>query len=81
MALKALHKICENLSSDLLGISILHRVGRVPCKEPSVIIVAVSPHRRAAIEATSNAIDMLKKTVPIWKKEHYSDESCLDEWK
>lgn len=55
------------------GIAILHRVGIVPVKEVSVMIVAVSAHRRAAIDAVSEAIDLLKQRVPIWKKEFYGD--------
>ena len=46
--------------------------------EPSVIIGVSSPHRREALEATSFAIDELKRTVPIWKKEYYEDGSM---WK
>ena len=41
--------------------------------EASVIIVAVSAHRKAAISATEEAIDKLKETVPIWKKEYYAE--------
>ena len=52
---------------QLQAIAIWHRVGVVPVKEASVIIVAVSAHRRAAIDAVSQAIDLLKEKVPIWK--------------
>ncbi len=56
---------------QLQAIAILHRVGIVPVKEASVMIIAVSAHRRAAIDAVSEAIDLLKEKVPIWKKEFY----------
>ncbi len=46
----------------------------MPVSEASVIIIAVSAHRRAAIEAVSEAIDLLKEKVPIWKKEFYADD-------
>ena len=49
-------------------------MGVVPVKEASVIIVTVSAHRRAAIDAASDSIDLLKETVPIWKKEFYKGE-------
>ncbi len=45
-----------------------------PVKEASVNIVAVSAHRREALEAVAWAIDELKAKVPIWKKEFYVDE-------
>ena len=54
--------------------AIVHRTGHVPISEASVIIVAASAHRKAAIAACSEGIDMLKETVPIWKKEFYADE-------
>lgn len=41
--------------------------------EASVIIVAVSPHRKEALNAVEWAIDELKMKVPIWKKEFYED--------
>ena len=51
-------------------------------KEASVVIVAVSAHRRASLDATSEAIDLLKEKVPIWKKEHYANEnSDTGAWK
>ena len=42
----------------------------------SVTIVAVSAHRKAAIEAVSTAIDELKMKAPIWKKEFYVEGQC-----
>lgn len=65
----------------LLGISILHRIGEVPPTECSVQILAVSAHRRAAIDAVSTAIDLLKTKVPIWKKEHYLGNAADGKWK
>lgn len=48
-----------------------------PISDASVIIVAVSPHRREAIEAVAWAIDELKMKVPIWKKEFYDEDNNL----
>ncbi len=51
------------------GIAMAHRTGRLEIGEASVLIAVSSPHRGDAIEACHYAIDRLKATVPIWKKE------------
>jgi len=51
--------------------AMVHRVGEVPIGEASIFIVAASPHRAAAFAACRYAIDTLKHTVPIWKKEYF----------
>jgi len=56
---------------ELLAVAIHHRVGRVEIGEPSVAIAVSSPHRAAALAACKEAIDTLKGTVPLWKKEVY----------
>ena len=53
--------------------AIVHRLGRLEIGETSVLIVVTSAHRGAAFEACRWLIDTLKKTVPIWKKEHFED--------
>ena len=55
----------------LAAIAIHHRVGRVEIGEPSVVIAVSAPHRAAALAACKEAIDTLKGTVPLWKKEVY----------
>jgi molybdopterin synthase catalytic subunit len=57
----------------LHGMGMRHRVGRLEVGETSVIIAASSAHRREAFEACSEALDMLKATVPVWKKEYFED--------
>lgn len=52
-------------------IAIVHRLGRLEIGETSVLIAVSSPHRAAAFEACRYGIDTLKRTVPIWKKEHF----------
>ena len=52
---------------------ILHRLGKLEIGETSVLIVVASAHRAAAFDACRWLIDTLKKTVPIWKKEHFED--------
>src|SRR5262249_2922639 len=56
---------------DLWAIAIHHRVGRVEIGEPSVAIAVSAPHRQDALAACKDAIDTLKQTVPLWKKEVY----------
>jgi MoaE-MoaD fusion protein len=54
-------------------IAIVHRLGRLEIGEISVLIVVASAHRAAAFDACRWLIDTLKRTVPIWKKEHFED--------
>jgi len=54
-------------------LAIVHRLGRLAIGETSVLIVVSSPHRRAAFDACRYAIEALKRTVPIWKKEYLAD--------
>ncbi len=54
-------------------LALVHRLGRLEIGETSVFIAVSSPHRRAAFEACRFAIDTLKRTVPIWKKEYFAD--------
>jgi molybdopterin synthase catalytic subunit len=56
---------------DLHEIAIHHRVGRVEIGEASVVIAVSAPHRADALAACKDAIDALKETVPLWKKEVY----------
>jgi molybdopterin synthase catalytic subunit len=54
-------------------VAMAHRLGRLEIGETSVFIVISAPHRAAAFEACRFAIDALKLTVPIWKKEYFQD--------
>ena len=56
---------------DIWAVAIHHRVGRVEVGEASVVIAVAAPHRQDALAACKDAIDMLKETVPLWKKEFY----------
>jgi MoaE-MoaD fusion protein len=58
---------------DIDRVAILHRLGRLEIGETSVFIAVSAPHRAAAFEACRFAIDTLKRTVPIWKKEYFED--------
>jgi len=56
---------------DVIDVAIHHRVGPVEIGETSVVIAVSAPHRAAAFEACREAIDTLKETIPLWKKEVY----------
>ena len=56
---------------ELCAIAIHHRTGRVDIGETSVVIAVSAPHRADALAACRDAIDTLKETVPLWKKEVY----------
>jgi len=58
---------------NVRDVAIVHRLGRLEIGETSVLIVVASAHRAAAFDACRWLIDTLKRTVPIWKKEHFSD--------
>lgn len=53
--------------------TMVHRLGRLEIGETSVFIAVSAPHRAAAFDACRYAIDTLKRTVPIWKKEYFED--------
>jgi molybdopterin synthase catalytic subunit len=59
----------------VVALAIVHRLGRVPLAEPSVMIAVATPHRGEAFEACRWLIDTLKKDVAIWKKEVWADGS------
>ena len=75
MALQEIARLgCEVAAARrLTRIGIVHRLGRILIGEASVVVVAAAPHRRAAFQGAEEAIDRLKKTVPIWKREHFCD--------
>uniref|UniRef100_A0A915EJB4 Molybdopterin-guanine dinucleotide biosynthesis protein B (MobB) domain-containing protein n=1 Tax=Ditylenchus dipsaci TaxID=166011 RepID=A0A915EJB4_9BILA len=64
---------------SLHAIAIVHRIGEVKVGRTSIAIATSAPQRNAAISATEMLINELKKSVPIWKKEVYSDGTCS--WK
>ena len=79
MAEDFMGQIAETLKQrhDIHAIAIHHRVGRVEVGEASVVIAVSAPHRHAALAACAEAIDTLKESVPLWKKEVYEDR---EEW-
>ena len=75
MASKVLAQIAAELLEkyDIGRVALVHRTGRLEIGETSVAVVVSSPHRRQAFDAALDGINILKKRVPVWKKEHFAD--------
>lgn len=75
MALQQLKSLAEQATRQfqIRDVAIVHRLGRLQIGETSVLIVVTSAHRGAAFDACRWLIDTLKRSVPIWKKEHFKD--------
>ena len=75
MAIKEMQKIADLALEkfDIKKIAIHHAEGMLQIRDIPVIITVSSKHRKAAFKACEFAIDILKETVPIWKKEYFSD--------
>jgi len=76
MAEAKMREIGEALRARWPGVkrvAMLHRIGRLEIGEPSVLIAVSAGHRQEAFEACRYAIDILKRSVPVWKKEHFED--------
>jgi molybdopterin synthase catalytic subunit len=75
MALKKLKKIGSRAKNEFAinDIAIVHRLGHLNIGECSVVIAVTSAHRGPAFDACRFTIDILKKIVPIWKKEFFED--------
>jgi molybdopterin synthase catalytic subunit len=73
MAEKELRRLGEDAGKkwQICRMAIVHRLGPVQITEPSVMIAVSAAHREAAFAACRFAIEEIKKTVPIWKKEVY----------
>lgn len=82
MALPLMQEIAAEVRRrwPVTDVRMVHRLGALAIGEASVAVAVASPHRDEAFAACRYAIDTLKKTVPIWKKEFYADGSAwLDE--
>jgi MoaE-MoaD fusion protein len=75
MAIQTMASLAREIKAThaIGAIAMVHRLGRMNIKETSVAIIATAPHRRPAFDAALEGINRLKKTVPIWKKEHFED--------
>ncbi len=75
MALKQMRSLAAEalVKFAVRDVTLVHRLGQLEIGETSVFIAVASAHRGAAFDAARWLIDTLKKTVPIWKKEHFVD--------
>lgn len=75
MAIRCIKSLCSSAreSWNLHSIAVAHQLGTVPVGETSVFVAVSSVHRADALEACRYLIDEIKATVPIWKKEVYSN--------
>ncbi len=75
MAISEMQKIAYRAVADFgaLKVAIHHREGTLQVGQTAVVIAVAAPHRKAAFDACAFAIDTLKETVPIWKKEYFED--------
>lgn len=79
MAEKEIDKIVAGIREEFpdVKIALLHRLGRLGVGDASIVIACASPHRAEAFAACRAAIDRIKETVPIWKRERGPDG---EEW-
>jgi molybdopterin converting factor subunit 1 len=75
MALAEMQKLADDAAGRFAidGVGVVHRLGRLEIGESSIVIVVASAHRAAAFDACRWLIETLKRTVPVWKKEHFAD--------
>lgn len=75
MALTKMQEIAGEIHGKFAidRVAMAHRLGRLEIGETSVFIAVSAPHRAAAFDACRHAIDALKRSVPIWKKEYFED--------
>ena len=75
MALREMRKIAEQTFErwPVQAVAMHHRTGALQVGEVAVVIAVSAAHRAAAFEACRYAIDTLKQSVPIWKKEIFED--------
>lgn len=85
MAIECMKEICKKIRQqwNVVKIVIQHKLGDCPVGDVSVLIAISSAHRIESLQAIQFAIDELKRTVPIWKKEYYNDNGDGDacQWK
>ncbi len=80
MAETEMRRIGEIAASrfGLLGLSAIHRFGRIAPGGQIVLVIATAPHRQAAFDGASFVMDFLKTAAPFWKKEHRQDGTAGD---
>ncbi|HZG28067.1 MAG TPA: molybdenum cofactor biosynthesis protein MoaE [Ensifer sp.] len=81
MAEAELQRIAEDAVGrfSLIGLSVIHRYGKMMPGERIVLVSATASHRQAAFDGANYVMDFLKTAAPFWKKEHNADGS-RGEW-
>lgn len=79
LAERELARIGDDLAArhGLRGIALHHRLGRVPATEAALLVAAAAPHRGPAFDAAREALDEIKRRVPIWKSEVVGETAAL----
>jgi molybdopterin synthase catalytic subunit len=79
MALKVLEQIGDEIYQNMQvdKVLLVHRTGRLEIGETTILIAIAAPHRKAALEGCSYAIERIKQILPVWKKEVWDDG---EEW-
>ena len=77
MTERAIARVAEaaTLRFELLGCTVIHRIGRLEVAAPIVLVLAAARHRQAALDATGYMIDWRKTRAPVWKQELFADGS------
>jgi molybdopterin synthase catalytic subunit len=80
MAETEMKRICDLAVErfSLLGLTAIHRFGRIEAGEQIVLVIAAAPHRQAAFDGANFVMDFLKTSAPFWKKEHGQDGASGD---
>ena len=75
MATAELERILAEAAETFPGVDVVveHRIGTLALGEASVIVATAHAHRTAALDAQRYVVEELKKRVPVWKREHYTD--------
>ncbi|KZT55955.1 Molybdopterin biosynthesis MoaE [Calocera cornea HHB12733] len=77
LALRTICKIMQNIRKghgSLIRLTCYHRIGNVPVGQPSIIVAASAPHRRASFNACEDLLEQVKEKAQIWKREWYVGE-------
>ena len=78
-ALRFLQEACEQIASQTgLRVAAAHRTGALAIGDVALVAAVASPHRAEAFAATEALVDLIKQTVPIWKRQHI--EGGTNEW-
>lgn len=73
---RMLRECCERIAAESgLAVAAVHRVGALKLGDVALSAAVASAHRREAFETCARLIDEIKLTVPIWKRQHYSEGS------